>query len=229
MPVCWKLAVLAWSMTAAQSMEIGERDVSTQEKASFAVSDFISQDTSPHQPSEAGRQPLKLSARRSARGQIVQQPKTRSPAGNLLTAGSSLAIVLGLLVLFIWIARRSMPKAAGLLPSEIVEVLGRAPLAGRQQMQLVRVGSKLILLALTPSGAETLTEISDPDEVNRLMAISQRDRPGSITQTFRHVLGQLGTQPTPSGFLGDAQRSDLEIANTGVAGSRSMSLEDTDA
>ena len=55
------------------------------------------------------------------------------------------------------------PPARSLLPKEAVELLGRAPLAGRQQMQLVRVGNKLLLVALSPAGAETLTEITEPD------------------------------------------------------------------
>ena len=45
---------------------------------------------------------------------------------------------------------------ADLTTRDVVQVLGRAPLSGKQQMHLVRFGGKLLLLSVTPSGAETL-------------------------------------------------------------------------
>ena len=65
-------------------------------------------------------------------------------------------------------------KSATLLPTEVVEVLGRAPLAGRQQMHLLRCGNKLLLVSVTPTGAETLTEVTDPVEVDRLSGLCRQ-------------------------------------------------------
>ena len=99
------------------------------------------------------------------------------------------------------------------LPGEVFESLGRAPLTGRQQMQLIRLGNKLVLLSVTPTGAETLTEITDIDEVNRLAGLCQQGRSGSISDTFRQVLSQYADEPAPGGFVGDPSLSQADAAN----------------
>jgi flagellar biogenesis protein FliO len=58
-------------------------------------------------------------------------------------------------------------------------------------MQLVRVGNKVLLLAVTANSAETLTEITDPDEIDRLNGICRQNQPGSISASFREILSQL--------------------------------------
>ena len=120
---------------------------------------------------------------------------TPMPAGlqSLVPMAASLAVVLGLFLAFAWMLRGATPKAAGLLPNEVVEVLGRAPLAGRQQMHLLRCGNKLLLVSVTPAGAETLTEVTDPLEVDRLAGLCQQARPHSATAAFRQIFQQFGS------------------------------------
>jgi flagellar biogenesis protein FliO len=108
-----------------------------------------------------------------------------------VTIGSSLGAVLGLFLVMAWVLRRAAPAGSAWLPGEVVEVLGRSVLAGRAQVHLVRCGNRLLLLSVTPSGIETLTEISDPDEVNHLTALCRQGRPGSVTAAFRRVLDEL--------------------------------------
>ncbi|MCA9270163.1 MAG: flagellar biosynthetic protein FliO [Planctomycetales bacterium] len=140
-------------------------------------------------PSAAGERQLSLSS-------------GVSPGRSLVTVGSSLAIVLGLFFAMVWLMRKNAPAGAAALSSDVVQVLGRAPLAARQQMQLVRVGEKLLLVAVTTSGATTLTEITDPEEVRRLAAACEAARPTSATGAFRQVLAQLGHEPSMAGFFG---------------------------
>ena len=128
---------------------------------------------------------------------------------SLVTAGGSLALVLGLFMIMAWIMRRTVPGAVQALPGEVVEVLGRAPLAGRQQVHLVRCGSKLLLVSVTPEGAETLTEITDAEEVDRLAGLCRETHPGSATSAFRHVFGQLAPQRTDSEMAADSGELDL--------------------
>src|SRR5579871_4767930 len=93
------------------------------------------------------------------------QHPTSGPStfGALVSVAGSLAVVLGLFLMVAWFMRRGLPNNAGKrLPSEVVEVLGRAPLANRQQMQVLRFGNKLLLVCLSPSGVDTLAEITDP-------------------------------------------------------------------
>jgi flagellar biogenesis protein FliO len=122
-------------------------------------------------------------------------PETTRTIDRLPSLGpmaSGLAIVLGLFLAAAWALRRAAPKSATVLPGEVVEVLGRAPLAGRQQMHLLRCGKKLLLVSVTPTGAETLTEVTDPLEVDRLCGLCRQAHPRSATATFRQVFQQLG-------------------------------------
>lgn len=109
------------------------------------------------------------------------------------TIAGSLAIVLTLLFVALWLLRRTVPAAAQPLPLEVVEVLGRAPLSGRQQMHLLRCGRKLLLVSVTPECAKTLTEITDPLEVDRLSGLCQQNRPNSATAAFRRVFEQFAS------------------------------------
>lgn len=129
-----------------------------------------------------------------------------SDASTLLTVGGSLTLVLGLFLLVTWAVRRGTPAGSTLLPREVVEMLGRAPLPGRQQMHLVRVGSKLLLLHITPNGAETLTEITDPLEVDRLIGLCHQRGPHSSTAAFHSVLADLSRSGGQDNFELDDDR-----------------------
>jgi flagellar biosynthetic protein FliO len=143
------------------------------------------------------------------------------------TVVSGLAIVLGLFFAFVWLARKGAPSAAAALPSEVVQVLGRASLAPRQQMQLVRIGDKLLLVAVTATGAQTLTEITDRAEVERLAAACEAARGSSATASFRQVLSQLETEPAAGGFFGRAEQP--AAANTRMGGRRPRTAEQSHA
>jgi flagellar biogenesis protein FliO len=129
---------------------------------------------------------------RGRSGPAGKTPGTRSGSlGSLVPVAGSLALVVGLFLLVAWGMRRAAPASLVALPGEVFEVLGRAPLAGRQQVHLLRCGNKLILVSTTDAGAETLAEITDPPEVDRLAGLCRQAQPGSATATFRHVLQQL--------------------------------------
>ena len=106
---------------------------------------------------------------------------------------SSLAIVLGLFFLVVWLARTApFPNRQRFLPTDVLEVLGRSPLASRHHLQLIRLGRRLLLVSVTPERAETLTEITEPDEVNHLARLCRQNQAGSITDSFRQVLRSAG-------------------------------------
>ncbi|MBI2479169.1 MAG: FliO/MopB family protein, partial [Planctomycetia bacterium] len=120
-------------------------------------------------------------------------PQRLAPDSSSRTSGTratttvlgSLSVVLAAFFVLVWLSRKTAPKGLAPLPGEVFESLGRAPLTARQQMQLIRLVNKLVLLSVTSTGAEALTEITDVDEVNRLAALCQQGRSGSISDTFR--------------------------------------------
>jgi flagellar biogenesis protein FliO len=140
--------------------------------------------------------PRKLARRDSRPANSSSRAAAPTPSAAIGTVVSSLAIVLALFAGLVWLTRRMAPTGSQALPKEAVELLGRAPLAGRQTMQLVRIGNRLLLVAISPTGAQTLTEITDAVEVERLAALCQRGRPDSATASFDRVLSQLASEPT---------------------------------
>jgi flagellar biogenesis protein FliO len=148
-------------------------------------------DPPPAPPGRTDSIPLAPPGRTPERGKDATRPAGRLDISTVITVGSSLALVLGLFLVVAWIMRRTTPGACPVLTSEVFEVLGRAPLAARQQAYLVRLGRKLVLLSISPAGIETLSEVTDPDEVNRLAGLCQRARPDSATAAFRQVFQQF--------------------------------------
>lgn len=125
-------------------------------------------------------------------GDVEGRLRPPTAASAITTVITSLAVVLGLFMLSILFVRKAHVGRGAILPGEVVQTLGRAPLNGRQEMHLVRVGNKLLLLSVTATGAETLTEITEPDEIDRLAGICQQSHPDSITASFREILWQCG-------------------------------------
>jgi flagellar biogenesis protein FliO len=145
--------------------------------------------------SETTTSPRKLAPRSSSPKRSLDRPAAATPTAAIGTVVSSLAIVLGLFAVLAWFSKRFAPAGSAALPKEAVELLGRAPLAGRQTMQLIRVGNRLLLVALSTSGAETLTEITDPVEVEHLAGLCRGGKSDSASASFSRVLSQLATEP----------------------------------
>jgi flagellar biogenesis protein FliO len=116
---------------------------------------------------------------------------------SMISVVGSTGLVLGIFLLLVWLVKRKTPQSLTRLPSEAFEVLGRAPLSGRQQVHLLRCGNRLLLVSVTPGGAETLTEITDPLEVDRLAGLCRQSQPGSSSAAFKQVFEQLASRRAP--------------------------------
>ncbi len=114
-----------------------------------------------------------------------------STSSALWSVAASLGLVLGLFLLAAWMLRRGLPRRLRPLSAEVVEVLGRAPLAAKQQMHLLRFGHKLVLVAVSPAGVESIAEITEPTEVERLAGLCHSAAPTSSSASFRGVLGDF--------------------------------------
>ena len=157
----------------------------------------------------AERPPLKLAPKSEAGRQSLSHPAANSPGRALGTVAGSLGVVLGLFFVIAWSLQRVGPKPGTRLPKEAMELLGQAPLVGRQQMQLVRVGNRLLVLAISAGSAETLAEISEPSEVEHLLALCRKGAIGSASATFRQALEEMAVD-----------RDDRQRAKTQAGGMR---------
>jgi len=159
----------------------------------------------PARPSDRGVKPLSAPDRREnpiplrppskslPNGAATLAPSASGPP-TLISVVGSLGAVLGLFFLLAWAMRRGASGSPTLLPKEALEVLGRAPLAGRQQVYLVRLGNKLVLVSVSPAGVETLSEVTEPDEVQRLVAICLQGQPNSAALMFRQALDRFAAR-----------------------------------
>jgi len=125
-----------------------------------------------------------------------------SAASSLFTGLASLAVVLGLFFAVAWAMRRGMPAGTAALPRQAVEVLGRTTLAGRQYAHLVRCGNKILLVYLAPGVAKTLTEITDPAEVDRLAGICRQEQPTNANASLRRIFQQFSREKSATGLFG---------------------------
>ena len=129
-----------------------------------------------------------------ARGKSRTGPQASktAPRSSLTNLAISLGLVLAIFFGLVWILRRVNPAATKAeIPGEVVQILGRAPLNGRQSMQLVRLGDKILLLAISPTGTEPLGEITDRDEVDAITEICRSKNKNKIAETFRETLTRV--------------------------------------
>lgn len=130
------------------------------------------------------------------------QPKSKSDdasisksnggtAKMLVSIISSLVLVIGLFLGVALLYRKSISTTLGKgLPKNVVQVLGKTTIAPRQQLVLVRFGSKLVLVSMLQGEARTLSEITDPLEVDQLAGFCESGQSGSMASSFREILVQ---------------------------------------
>ncbi len=135
-------------------------------------------------PSASQLIPFKSSTERA--GNKVDAP--RSPWAATFSMLISLFLVVVLFMGVTLMIRKSQPKQFQKLPHEVIEVLGRTTMGPRQQLVVLRFGSKLILVSQQPGETQSLGEITDVAETHRLAGLCESQRPESITNSFRDVL-----------------------------------------
>jgi flagellar biogenesis protein FliO len=202
------------AVEAVESPRYGSTYYAAEEPAAAAAAS-LSDDESPSEPAPivppstaapsklpaSNARPFKLDSRKKSGQQPSVKSSLAKPVDSLITIGGSLCVVLSLFFGLAWLTRRGLPKGIGKLPGEVIEVLGKAPLVKGQELQLVRVGSKLLLICVSPTGCETLTEIVELSEVDRLASICRSNSPSSMTTAFNQVLAGVGREPA-AGFTG---------------------------
>ncbi|MGI9013783.1 MAG: FliO/MopB family protein [Phycisphaerales bacterium] len=107
---------------------------------------------------------------------------------DLARTGSALAIVIGILLLLAVIMRRMRPGAGAGRPAEVLQFLARYPVARGQQLLLLKIDRRILLIHQSRQGMTTLSEIDDPHEVASLLSrIESGSRP-SFASSLRRAL-----------------------------------------
>jgi len=101
-----------------------------------------------------------------------------SPAGSLWTTFGSLLILIAVILIAARLWKRHLPSVGGLLSGDVIELLGRKPIDQKRQLQLIRIGSRILVVGTWAEGMVTLTEITDPSEVDCIAGLCQDSTPG---------------------------------------------------
>lgn len=133
---------------------------------------------------------------------------------SLGTAGAGLALVIGLFLLCVALMRRSGPSPTSPLPRDVVAVLGRVALTPKQYAHLLQVGNKLVLISMSGDRTDTITEITDPTEVERLLTLCMKGSKHGSSAEFQQMLQQMAKEPA-RGFLGGESTSPFARAARG--------------
>ncbi|MGL6194923.1 MAG: hypothetical protein ACRC2T_08890 [Thermoguttaceae bacterium] len=125
----------------------------------------------------------------------------------LVSVVGTLCLVLGCFFVFAMLLKKVSPKTGGYLPREAFECVGRFTLNSKLQLNLLRLGNRLILIAVTQDGGlETITEVEHPDEVVQILGMCRKLDPNSSTAQFKTVLNEFAQEKTSGGFFGFDQQ-----------------------
>ena len=117
----------------------------------------------------------------------------------------SLALVLGGYFGLVWVSRHF--GGDGKVPKEVVEVLGQTPFGPKKHLQIVRLGSKLLLLINGPEGTHPIGEITDPQEVEYLASLCPGRKTASAANVLRIAKATTAQSAVPAASNGDAIKS----------------------
>lgn len=120
---------------------------------------------------------------------------------------ASVAVVLLLGGAF-WLLRRYGASSRLLGAGGPIQVLGRRPLGARQELWVVAVGRRALVLGSTSSGLSTLSEITHPDELAALRAEAPERRADSERKAFADSLRkEMKGEPLPAPAAGGEDRA----------------------
>jgi flagellar protein FliO/FliZ len=104
----------------------------------------------------------------------------------------SLAIVLGLIFALRWVSQRLFGKTVGGRASRAVQVLSRNVISPKQQLLVVQVGRRLVVVGDSGQQMNALCEITDPEEMAALIGQLHEEKRESSSNPFGSIFGRAG-------------------------------------
>lgn len=169
---------------------------------------------------------MAMPARRGA----TTQAASAATSGGIKGSGDvfdtkRLCLALGIVLLAIYVSHRvwkklGMPGASG-RGAGVLQVVSRLSIAPKQQIMLVRVGRRLVLVGNSGAQMNALCEIGDADEAAAILGDAATQREESSSAAFSAVLGgeqkqfEEETEQTPAEEGAGAEAGEeAELATT---------------
>lgn len=104
----------------------------------------------------------------------IEKPKTSALTNSVVPMIVMGAIVLGI---FLWICltivKKLLPGGKKLFSSPGLEILGRTHFDSQKYMALVRAGTRILVVGVSPNGFDQLCEITDPEEITEVLSAAK--------------------------------------------------------
>lgn len=152
------------------------------------------------------RLPPRQAAKLRTKPETGGASRTRAASSGWGTSLGALVAVVLLILGCAKLMRKHLPAGQTLLPFEACQVLGKRHLDPKQAILFVRCGARLLIVGSGPNGLRTLSEITDPVEIDQLAGLCHQAQPHSTTQAFSSLLGRF----RPSADAADDSPEDSE-------------------
>lgn len=129
--------------------------------------------TAPAGPGGSDTRPVAPRRDDDAEDRAVGSDGGKGLGGSVLRTVLALGVVVALIFVLRFVLRRFGPGRQGRGRGGPMTVLARTSVSPRQQMLLVRLGRRLVLVGSGPEGMVSLAEVRDADEVAELVRLAQ--------------------------------------------------------
>ncbi len=129
----------------------------------------------------------------------------------------ALVAVLGLIFLLRFGIRKFAPGVVG-RTSRGIRVVARTYLGAKQQVIVLQVGRRMLVVGDTGQNLNTLCEITDPDEAATLLAQIQGNTAESSKESFTQAMGRASEQYQASSATTEPSNPVLDSARTELNG-----------
>jgi flagellar biogenesis protein FliO len=143
-----------------------------------------------------GDQPLRAGGGESKAQSVSLPGVAKAPSMDYQRVVFALLAVIALIFVLRALGRFFFPSVTSRGQSRVVEVLSRSALAPKQQVMLLRVGRRVIVVGDSGTQMNTLCEISDPDEVAGLVG-QLREEKTAAAAAFSSLFGRFNRRFGP--------------------------------
>lgn len=168
-----------------------------------------------------GEEPIRATDVAPAGGPALPAAGGQAPAMDYPRVLAALGMVIALILGLRWGSRFIFPASVGRGGSRAIEVVSRSALSPKQQVFLLRVGRRLVVVGDSGSQMHPLCEITDPDEVAELIGQMRGERSSPGSRAFGAMFGRSRQrfEPAedppvdPAQELRDAEPDDVPVAS----------------
>ena len=137
-------------------------------------------------------------------GEQKAQGKDLNLGWMVASAAFWLGVVLMVICGLLWAVKRFFPAATASFRTPAAEVLGRTLLDARKCLYVVKVGRRVVVVGSTPETLATLCEVTEPEEVDAVVALAVGDGASPPPVTFKKAIEAERSQYGVAAEIGGA-------------------------